>query len=168
MGRRRIRGLDEWNNVLTVTVRKVYLPNNDMLVFKTLYNIGRDLYDTKVIYTGTGEHIHFNSIVNHQSRLTRKQVTRIQEELGLRIKAGEIQRAYLNMSVVTDDDGEKVCYQRDGLKITTKRYVVRDGEVEIHVEATQSGGTKRIYNINNTGNGRDISYMVRRLAELTV
>lgn len=168
MGRRRIRGIDEWNNTLTVTVRKVYLPNNEMLVFKTLYNIDRDLYRTKVIYTGTRMHTYISGIVNNQSRLTRKQVTRIQEELGLRIKEGTIQRAYLNFSTVTDDDGEKVYYQMDGRKITTKRYVVRDGMVEIHVEAKQSCGTKRVYNIDNTGNGRDISYIVRRLSELTI
>lgn len=164
----RRRGVEERNNVLTVTIRKVYLPNNHMLVFKTLYNMDRDLYDTKVIYTGTWEHIHFSSIVNHQTHLSLRQIVRIREELGLRMTAAAIQRAYLTLSVVTDDDGEKVCYQRDGRKITTKRYVVRDGMVEIHVEAKQSSGTKRVYNIDNTGNGRDISYIVRRLAELTV
>ena len=167
MRRRRVRGVEERNSILTVSVRKVYLPNSHMLVFKTLYNMQKDLYSTKVIYTGTRTHTHFNGIINHQSHLTRKQIAKIQEELGLKMKAGAIQHAYLTLSVVTDDDGEKVYYQRDGSKVTTKRYVVRDGLVELHVEAKQSCGTKRIYNINNTGNGRDITYMVSRLAELT-
>lgn len=167
MRRRRVRGVEERNNILTVSIRKVYLPNSRMLVFKTLYNMKRDLYSTKVVYTGTRSHTYINGIVNHQSHLSRKQIAKIQEELGLKMKADAIQHAFLALSVVTDDDGEKVYYQRDKGKITTKRYIVRDGLVELHVEAKKACGTKRIYNINNTGSGRDIAYMVSRLAELT-
>lgn len=167
MRRRRVRGVEERNNILTVAIRKVYLPNSHMLVFKTLYNIQTDRYKTEAIYTGTRTHTHFNGIINRQSHLTRKQIQAIQTELGIKMKAGAIQHAYLTLSVVTDDDGEKVHYQRDGRKVTTKRYIVRDGLVELHVEAKQSCGTKRIYNINKIGNGRYIPYMVSRLAELT-
>ena len=58
MRRRRIRGVETLNNKLTVSIRKVYLPDGEMIVFITTYHMMDDLYVTKVVYSGDHQVIY--------------------------------------------------------------------------------------------------------------
>ena len=167
MRRRRIRGVETLNNKLTVSIRKVYLPDGEVIVFTTTYHMMDDLYVTKVVYSGDHQVIYIPGLVTQQAYLTYDQLAHLTDELGVYASKPLIQYCFIFKSTNSDDDGEKVYSQRIGSRVVTKRYLVQSGHVALHAEITKKGGYKVIYNIFNTGRGRDTGYMGSLLAQLT-
>lgn len=160
--RQRTGGVTRTGSTITVNRRFVYLPDDHILTFTTLYLLTGDEYITKVNHTDKVDSVYLKGSIASSSRLHSSYSNILTHAFNLPYKSTLLQYLYSNSSKLTEDDGQLLAYEshKKGVYISYI-YRVVGSTVSLLVKVGDV-----VFNINKTGNGKSLTRIADKLVKL--